>query len=197
MQRVRSIRDEEIALIKGLLERGFEKTRILAYFTHPDRPVNFGRITNIERGTYGPEVAVATPSEVDRSLEKWNEKRGFSVEAVVETALDLADLPPTDSRKLAALFEKRGNSSWHLISGETDEVECKRSFNLGSKVLRAVAALANNRGGYILFGVANENLSWACKALLRTSIRTSFRSRLERSWSLCLVSKRGHANWTD
>ena len=51
--RRRSITDEEIALIKGLLQRGDEKTKIQAYFTHPERPVNFGRITNIERGAYG------------------------------------------------------------------------------------------------------------------------------------------------
>ena len=45
--RKRSITDEEIALIKGLLARNIEKTKIQAYFTHPDRPVNFGRVTNI------------------------------------------------------------------------------------------------------------------------------------------------------
>ena len=49
----RSISDKEIALIRTMLRRGMDKTTIQSYFTHPDRPVNYGRITNIEQGAYG------------------------------------------------------------------------------------------------------------------------------------------------
>src|ERR1022692_4682658 len=100
MPRSRSITDEEISLIRSMLNRGIEKTRIQAYFTHPDRPVNFGRITNIERGTYGPAIEAAPDDDLDRFLAKWTETRGASVETVIETALDLSALPATDSRNL-------------------------------------------------------------------------------------------------
>ena len=43
--------------------------------------------------------------------------------------------------------------------GETDSVEFKKSFSAGSKdILRAMAGLANNRGGYIFCGVNDENI---------------------------------------
>jgi Schlafen, AlbA_2 len=155
--RPRSITDEEIALIKAMLQSGIEKTKIQAYFTHPDRPVNFGRITNIERDTYGPRIVAAAPDEVERFLASWNVRRGAAVSSVIEAALDPNTLPHTDTRRLSSYFEKRSNGVWILAAGETDEFECKTSFSIGSKVLRAIAALANNRGGYIFFGVANEN----------------------------------------
>ena len=50
----RSISDEEIALIRTMLRRGMDKTTIQSYFTHPDRPVNYDRITNIEQGALRP-----------------------------------------------------------------------------------------------------------------------------------------------
>jgi hypothetical protein len=67
----RSISDQEIALIRAMLRRGIDKTTIQAYFTHPDRRVNFGRITNIERDTYGRGIVAATDDELDNFLEGW------------------------------------------------------------------------------------------------------------------------------
>ncbi|MCW5688650.1 MAG: ATP-binding protein [Pseudolabrys sp.] len=156
--RKRSITDEEIALIKGMLDSDIEKTKIQAYFTHPDRPVNFGRITNIEKGSYGPEVQSATQDEVGRFLSTWNAQRGKAVEAVIEEALDPRSLPPTHPRRMVSYFEQRADGIWTVMGGETDEIECKTSFHLGSKTLRAIAALANNRGGYIFFGVDNDEI---------------------------------------
>ena len=70
----RSITDQEISLIKAMLRRGMEKTTIQAYFTHPDRPVNYGRISNIEDDTYGPKIVAASDDELDRFLEDWRAK---------------------------------------------------------------------------------------------------------------------------
>jgi hypothetical protein len=153
--RTRSIADDEIALIKRMISNGFEKTKIQAYFTHPERPVNFGRITNIQNNEYGPGVLPASENDLQRFLDTWGVQRGVGVESVIAEALDPKTLPPTDPRRLASYFEKR-DGNWYLIGNETDEIECKTSFGLSSKVLRAIAALSNNRGGHILFGVGSE-----------------------------------------
>ena len=57
-----------------------------------------------------------------------------------------------------ALFAKHKDSQWYLTGGESQECECKRAFDPSrlAPVVRAVAALANNRGGYIFFGVIDR-----------------------------------------
>ncbi|MEQ1710116.1 MAG: ATP-binding protein [Hyphomicrobium sp.] len=151
----RSISDQEISLIKAMLGRDIDKTTIQAYFTHPDRPVNYGRITNIDQGSYGPTVAAATDAELDSFLETWRSKRDPEANDIAADVVDLSALSPVDARRLQALFERDENGQVVLLSGESDEVEIKQSFHrpLHDRFLRAVAALANNRGGYVLFGV--------------------------------------------
>ena len=153
----RSIGDEEISLIKAMLRRGMDKTTIQSYFTHPDRPVNYGRITNIEQGTYGPEVVAAEDAELDKCLEEWRRRRDVSAQVVAEQSVDLSLLPPVDPRRLAALFDLGDDGHYVLRGGETDEIECKQTFHGPghARLLRAVAALPNNKGGYIIYGVEN------------------------------------------
>lgn len=153
----RSISDEEIALIKTMLQRDMDKTTIQSYFTHPDRPVNYGRITNIEQGSYGPLVVAASDGELDKFLEQWRKRSDVPAQIVAEEVVDLSSLSPVDPKRLAALFDKGDDGRFVLRAGETDEVECKQSFHspTNDRLLRAVAALANNRGGYVLYGVEN------------------------------------------
>lgn len=153
----RTISDEEIALIKAMLRRGMDKTTIQSYFTHPDRPVNYGRITNIEQGTYGPDIVAAEDAELDKYLEEWRRRRDVSAQSVAEQALDLSSLGPVDPRRLVALFDRGDDGRYVLRGGETDEIECKQTFHGPGhdRLLRAVAALANNKGGYIFYGVEN------------------------------------------
>lgn len=156
--RRRSISDEEIALIRAMLKRGIGKTAIQAYFTHPDRPVNFGRITNIEEGKYGRGIVEATEEELDKFLENWRSARGAPIQIVAEAAVDFSKLSPVDPTRLLALFEQPLDKPPRLRDGETEELECKLSFHgpNNEKVLKAIAALANTRGGHILFGVQDD-----------------------------------------
>jgi hypothetical protein len=130
------------------------KTKIQAYFTHPDRPVNFGRITNIEKDQYGRGIPAASSQEVDAFVEQWNETRGSRVEAVAGAALGALS-SPLAPEAIGALFEAK-RQAWFVRDGETEILECKKSFHLSGRVFRAVAALANNRGGYVIFGVKDE-----------------------------------------
>lgn len=52
---------------------------------------------------------------------------------------------------------------WQLTDGETDAVECKESFGLkhAAKWLHPIAALANNRGGYLFFSVCDQQATEA------------------------------------
>jgi hypothetical protein len=183
----RNITDQEIALIKTMLRRGMSKTTVQAYFTHPDRPVNYGRITNIEEGSYGPNVVAATDAELDTFLEGWRSKGDLETEKLAEKLVDLSTLPPTDAKRLEALFERADDGRFILRGGETDEIECKLSFHKVStdKLLRAVAALANNRGGYVLFGVRDDDGVLAglkdghFKTLDPSAFAMSFRSAME------------------
>lgn len=66
---------------------------------------------------------------------------------------------PVDQKLLRGMFA-RTTGVWKLTDGETDRLECKANFRVHpedrfSKALRAIAGLANNKGGYVLFGVAD------------------------------------------
>lgn len=153
--RQRSITDEEVALIRAMVRRKIPKTRIQAYFTYPDRPVNFGRITNIGSGSYAKGVPAARDEDVDAFLATWTKQRGTTIKSVVDTALEIARLPPTDPRRIRSFFSRHAES-WAIDNHETDSIECKKSLSLRPKIIRAIAALANNQGGYIFFGVDDD-----------------------------------------
>ena len=50
--------------------------------------------------------------------------------------------------------DKKGN----IIARESSEIEFKESFNFGNmpKYSKTMAAFANNKGGYILFGIKDS-----------------------------------------
>lgn len=152
----RSITDNEIGLIKAMLRRGMRNRDIQFYFNRQDRPVNSGRITGINTGTYGPEVAEATDAALDAFL------AGFApaeVGVVVEAG---AAREPTLAEKAVARFVQR-EGGWFLADGETSDQECKAEFNPRriEPIVRAIAALANNRGGFVFIGVRNAD----CRAV--------------------------------
>ena len=66
-------------------------------------------------------------------------------------------LAPSTSKPMFARNDRRDDR--RLATGETDEVECKTSFGFKHPTswLRAIAALANNRGGYLFLGIADKD----------------------------------------
>lgn len=144
----RSITDEEIGLIKAMLRRGMRNRDIQFYFNRQDRPVNSGRITGIKAGDYGPAVPAATEAALDAFL------AGFApaeVGVVIEAG---APREPTLAERAVARFVQR-DGGWFLADGETSDQECKAQFDPRrmEPVVRAIAALANNRGGFVFIGV--------------------------------------------
>ena len=156
----KSISDEEIAIIKSMLNRGMKNKDIQFFFNRPDRAVNSGRITGIRKGTYAnsKSISAASASTTDDFI-----KSQSSAAGVVVTGKPSAT-GPLSAETLAGLFEEIGiGLQWRLKSGETDQHECKANFGFkhSSKWLKAIAALANNRGGYVLFGVHDKGTTAA------------------------------------
>lgn len=142
---VRSITDREIALIKAMLTRGSKNKDIQFFFNRPDRPVNTGRISTIRSGSYSNSAQIAPVS--DEELEAF--LRSFDETKEVEATL---------VERARALFRKSGDGKWRLVGGEHEGSECKRDFDSKNimAIVKAIAALANNKGGYIFFGVSND-----------------------------------------
>jgi hypothetical protein len=90
------------------------------------------------------DVPAASEDELEAFLSKW-ETDHATVDAKGPQS-------PTDVEYVKAMFEKR-KTSWHVRSGETDVVERKRNYAVSGAILKAIAGLANNKGGHILFGV--------------------------------------------
>lgn len=149
----RSITDAEIALIKAMLGRNMKNSDIQLYFNRPDRKVNSGRITGISNGSYSnsQEIVTATTSELEAFL-----ANPFSL-APAEPAQ--ADDDPLSPVNIASHFAKDSDGVWRLGGGETDRCECKANFGFKhqDKWLRPIAALANNAGGLLFFGVHDKD----------------------------------------
>jgi hypothetical protein len=153
----RSITDEEIGLIKAMLRMGMKNKDIQFYFNRQDRAVNSGRITGIRDGSYGPEVARASEDEAKAFIASFAPSE--LVSPLLVAAPSEAEPPdPISEKVLRSFFAKDGNGIWRCRAGETDEFECKQSFNLRGfgKPLKTIAGFANHRGGYLFFGVKDK-----------------------------------------
>lgn len=144
------IQDEEIALIKAMILRGMKIADMQFFFNRQDRPVNTGRFADIRAGRYGRSAHIAAAA--DATLQAFLDDH-----AAGRIQVEPARPDPLAKPTLKALFEKVGKGTWRIGGCESERVECKESFHLKGKWLRAVAALANNQGGYILFGVRDKD----------------------------------------
>ena len=150
----RSISDGEIALIKAMLARGMKNKDIQFFFNRPNRPVNSGRISTIASGSYSNSAEIDAAS--DHELDKFTSSiTTIGIDGSSGSNLSTA---PTFTSLVRALFGRSGDGRWQLAGGENELRECKQQFD-GKRmgpVIRAVAAMANNKGGYILFGISND-----------------------------------------
>ncbi|QEX19484.1 hypothetical protein FRZ44_47980 [Hypericibacter terrae] len=152
----RSITDDEIALIKAMQIRGFKNKDIQFYFNRPDRPVNSGRISGIRSETYGGSAAV--PAAPNAALDSFLAAHADGKKHLTSSSAH-SDTPWSHNR-IAKCFAKGSDGVWRLVVKESDHFECKASFGFKyqGKWLRAIAALANNDGGYIFFGVNDKDV---------------------------------------
>lgn len=64
----------------------------------------------------------------------------------------------TVTKKAEQIFASLDPSTYRLAARESNTIEFKESFNWGSKdrYAKSIASFANNRGGFLIFGVKNE-----------------------------------------
>ena len=142
----RSITDEEIALIKAMLDSGMKNKDVQFYFNRPDRPVNSGRISTIKNGSYGNSDEIApAPKEALASFLSHAAKNPDPAKESVKKHID------------RAFFSQGPSGDWILLGGESEDRECKAIFDPKklTPVVKAVAGLANNKGGRIFFGISD------------------------------------------
>ena len=149
-----------------MIARGIRNTDIQFFFNRPGRPVNSGRISNIGDGRYSDLAAI--PAATDEEVNIFLAERSPSTDVpgiVIASTGDETD--PISRSVLTAMCAKDDAGDWRLTAGETDTAECKQSFSLRNAAawLRAVAALANNRGGYVFFGIADKDAAGTCKVV--------------------------------
>lgn len=151
----RSVTDDEIALIKAMVHRRMANKDIQFFFNRPDRSVNSGRISGIRKGTYSnsAEINAASDEQLDAFLMAFAPS-GFSAHVDVPQA---SEADPASAATILRMFSEAGGI-WRFRHSESDRHECKESFGFRhcDKWLRAVAALANNRGGYVVFGLKEQ-----------------------------------------
>ncbi|WP_461330913.1 AlbA family DNA-binding domain-containing protein [Bradyrhizobium diazoefficiens] len=136
--------DAEIGLVRAMLAKGMKNDVVHFYFNRADRLISSGRIAQIKDGSYAKDVAAAGEDELAAFLDRWNVEHSAVYQKGPQS--------PTDIEYIEAMFEKR-KASWHVRGGETDAVECKANYAVSGKIIRAIAGLANNKGGHIVFGV--------------------------------------------
>lgn len=150
-KRKSKLEEWEVSLIKAMwASKNFTKQQIHPYFTRPDRPINQARISQIADG----KIFTSVPKATDKQLQAFligprdfqTAKRKFLQE------------DPWHVDNLSHLLKAKADSPLVLEVGETDVVECKLSFSWNNRgeYARTIAGFANNRGGYLLFGVSND-----------------------------------------
>lgn len=145
-----TLSDFEVAIIKGLLNAGTHSNQEIAGLINRSRgdaasDISSGRISNIKNGDIKKYAAIAAAS--DAEIEEFLKQ---------DASPPGEPLSPIDPKRLDALLPVKTKAPLVLAITETDQIECKKSFTIPMKT---VAAFANNKGGYLVFGVENKTFA--------------------------------------
>lgn len=145
-----SLTNSEAAIIKALVAAGKHSNQEIAGLINRARgdaasDISTGRISNIKNDEIKKYVAIpaAGAAEVEQFLAK-----------VAPRAV--GDDGPLSPVRLAKMLPAKLGAPGSLAITETDQIECKKSVNF---VMKTIAAFANNKGGYFVFGVENGSFN--------------------------------------
>lgn len=133
-----NLSSDEIALIKRLFELEIPNQEILGYINNAranvKNHINNGRITDIKQGRIGAGIQACDEAKAKAFMEKYG------------------NIP--NSKKLNFLCVKDG----YLENEESEILEFKETFKSikEDRLLHSIQAMANNQGGFIVFGVKEE-----------------------------------------
>lgn len=158
-----SVTEAEVGVIRNLLKRSeYTNQDILKLINSVRRyegrdDINSGRISDIksDKPLYD-DIIAASDTETD----------DFVLNAEKTATYSSVNNNPFDDNRLRGLFHEDKKTKGKLSLTETDRVECKEAFGttyLISNCLKAFAAFANNKGGYLVFGVTDK--TWEVKGI--------------------------------
>ena len=175
--RTGSLTDAEVGIIRNLLARGSYKNQDILGLLNAVRrqegleEINGGRVSEVK--TNKPRyqgIGPASDKETDAFIQK-AENPAASSEAVSN---------PLHKKRLIKLFPLNKSNKGKLAITETDCIECKKSFgtkHLIDNCLHAIAAFANNKGGYIAFGVKDK--TWEIEGIDGTKFKALDRKNFD------------------
>lgn len=144
----KSLSDYEISLIKALLKLEITNQDIQMYIAHyrQGNSINAAHIAEIKNGTRGAKIPPASKEEAERIIVQYKNS--------IQEDRELDEILKVDENNL-------------LIAQESERFEFKQSFIDDSqdkkekgyrneKVLNFIQGAANNKGGYILFGIEED-----------------------------------------
>ncbi len=136
--------------MKRMRELGYARDYIFSFLMRPGRKLSPACISEVEQGKIGPDVEIASGEEVDRFI-----------------SLRLAeDGPPGDFYGPLSTFQVNETLGWFsraqgdLLRDESQTIEFKLCLPSRAEKLisyaKTLSAFANNKGGYVFFGISNE-----------------------------------------
>lgn len=182
-QREGSLAEEEVGVIRNLLARGSYKNQDILGLINTVRRLegradtNGGRISDVKTGKPRyKSIKPATDQDTDAFISRAKNPASYS----------RIDTDPLRADVLSALFpaNKSGDS---LNITETDRIESKESFgekHFISNCIRAIAAFANNRGGYLIFGV--KDATWEIIGINASTFRSFDRRKINQALRVIL-----------
>ncbi len=133
----------EVAIIRNLIHRGYSDREIGDLIDSKRRTENKHGIDliRIEEIKTDDPIYKGIESATDEEVEKY--------------LSDVSDSDPVSDITLQKLLPQKSGIDNELNIIETDIIECKELFENDSfsKYVKHIAALANRKGGYIIFGV--------------------------------------------
>jgi len=183
-QRAGSLKDDEVGIIRNLLVRGGYKNQYILGLINAVRRLegkadtNGGRISDVktEKPRY-KGIKAASDEKTD----------AFVTHAENPTGFEQIDTGSLSDGTLEDLFPmKTGKKNCFAIT-ETDQIECKESFggqHWISNCIKAIAAFANNKGGYIAFGIKDK--TWEIVGIDKEKYEKHDRKDLNQKLRSCL-----------
>ncbi|MBR7118186.1 MAG: ATP-binding protein [Helicobacteraceae bacterium] len=135
------ISDYEIGIIKALIDLKYENQDILAYINryreaNKLKHINSGRISDIKNGKRGKDIPLALNDVVNNFIEQYK--------------------TTTMNDDFCSVFKFKDD---YIENEESETIEYKQSFGAikDDKLLKSIQGMANNKGGFIVFGISEEN----------------------------------------
>lgn len=135
------ISDYEVGIIKALLNLKYKNQDILAYINRYREAnklnhINSGRISDIKSEKIGKDISLALDDAVKNFIAQYQ--------------------TTNTSDDFCSVFKFKDN---YIENEESETIEYKQSFDAikEDKLLRSIQGMANNKGGFIVFGISEEN----------------------------------------